>query len=261
LEAVRLVEVAEPVPDHEAKALVIGLGIGTLPGALIAHGIDTTFVEIDRWVHLLALKYFSLPTPHTAIIQDAVLYASHLAASTPIPQYDYIVHDVFTGGAEPVELFTLEFLTDLHTLLKPGGVIALNYAGDLLLPSSRIVIRTVLRVFPNCRIYREHAAPPTEDLEAEGRDFTNVMLFCTKSDAAVTFRTPTQKDFLGSRMRELTLVPKHEVPPSELELKEGDGGVLLKNGTERFKKWQQTSAMGHWAVMRTVLPREVWEDW
>lgn len=102
-----------------------GLGIGTLPGALIAHGISTTIVEIDRWVHLFALKYFSLPIPHTAIIQDAVIYASSIVKSSPVPQYDYIVHDVFTGGAEPVELFTLEFLTDLHTLLKAGGVIAL----------------------------------------------------------------------------------------------------------------------------------------
>lgn len=62
-------------------------------------------------------------------------------------------------------------------------------------------------------------------------------------------------------MRELTLVPKHEVDPSELELRDDDGGILLRNRTERFKKWQQTSAMGHWDVMRTVLPREVWEDW
>lgn len=38
-------------------------------------------------------------------------------------------------------------------------------------------------------------------------------------------------------------------------------GLLLRNGTEAFRKWQLQSAMGHWAVMRTVLPREVWEDW
>lgn len=62
-------------------------------------------------------------------------------------------------------------------------------------------------------------------------------------------------------MREMTLVPKHEVRYEDVGLREGDGGVLLRNGTERFGKWQQTSAMGHWAVMRTVLPREVWEEW
>jgi hypothetical protein len=35
------------------------------------------------------------------------------------------VHDVFTGGAEPVDLFTLEFLQSLGRVLKPNGVIAI----------------------------------------------------------------------------------------------------------------------------------------
>jgi len=56
-------------------------------------------------------------------------------------------------------------------------------------------------------------------------------------------------------------MPKHEVKYEDIEATEEDGGVLLRNGTERFRKWQQTSAMGHWAVMRTVLPKEIWEDW
>lgn len=100
-----------------------GLGIGTMPAALIAHGIDTTIVEIDPVVYDFATRYFDLPQTHTAVISDAVTYASRLAESGQ--QFDYIVHDVFTGGSEPVNLFTLEFLQDLHSLLKPGGVIAL----------------------------------------------------------------------------------------------------------------------------------------
>jgi spermidine synthase len=40
-------------------------------------------------------------------------------------KYDYIVHDVFTGGVEPVELFTLEFMEGLGSLLKDDGVIAI----------------------------------------------------------------------------------------------------------------------------------------
>lgn len=100
-----------------------GLGIGTTPAALMQHGIDTTIVEIDPVVHDFATKYFGLPTAHTKVIQDAVTYASFAAEAGQ--KYDYVVHDVFTGGAEPVELFTFEFLTHLHTVLKPGGVIAI----------------------------------------------------------------------------------------------------------------------------------------
>ena len=101
-----------------------GLGIGTTPAALVAHGIDTTIVEIDPVVHEFAAKYFQLPEKHTAVIDDAVSYTQSLVKEGE-KQFDYIVHDVFTGGAEPLPLFTLEFLQGLHDLLKPGGVIAI----------------------------------------------------------------------------------------------------------------------------------------
>jgi Spermine/spermidine synthase domain len=89
----------------------------------MSHGIETTIVEIDPLVHEYATKYFGLPTNHKAVIEDAVSYAASIAQTEE--KYDYIVNDVFTGGAEPVDLFTFEFLSDLRTILKPGGVIAI----------------------------------------------------------------------------------------------------------------------------------------
>lgn len=68
-------------------------------------------------------------------------------------------------------------------------------------------------------------------------------------------------DFLNSGARKAFLVPQHEVDHSVFEEVEGDGGILSRNDTERFKGWQQRSALGHWAVMRTVLPDSIWEDW
>ena len=110
-----------------------GLGIGTTPAALVAHGVDTTVVEIDPVVHELASKYFQLPSNHTPVIADAVTYTADLVNKTSV-QFDYIVHDVFTGGAEPIALFTLEFLQNLEALLKPNGVIAI-VCSVLILPS------------------------------------------------------------------------------------------------------------------------------
>lgn len=40
-------------------------------------------------------------------------------------QYDYIVHDVFTGGAEPLDLFTIDFLMGLRAMLNEEGTIAI----------------------------------------------------------------------------------------------------------------------------------------
>ncbi|ROV91911.1 hypothetical protein VPNG_09770 [Cytospora leucostoma] len=259
LEGVRLVDVPEPVPDNEAKALVIGLGIGTTPAALVAHGVDTTVVEIDPVVHEFASKYFQLPSNHTAVIEDAVTYTSDLVNNTDT-KFDYIVHDVFTGGAEPVSLFTLEFLQNLNALLKPNGAIAINYAGDFTLPPPRIVLKTIKEVFPSCRIFREQPRDEAQVENGKG-DFTNMVIFCVKdADRPVTFRKATPADMLQSRTREHFLVPKHEVFERDFTAV-GEVDVLRRNDTSALEKWHEKSALGHWEVMRIVLPDAVWENW
>lgn len=100
------------------------MGIGTAPSALVSHGIETTVVEIDPVVYEFAQKYFQLRENHPAVIEDAVKYTNRAANETK-NVYDYIIHDVFTGGVEPVDLFTFEFFQNLYTLLKPDGVIAI----------------------------------------------------------------------------------------------------------------------------------------
>ncbi|KFY11669.1 hypothetical protein V492_04338 [Pseudogymnoascus sp. VKM F-4246] len=260
LEAVRLIEAPVSVPDSEAQALVIGAGIGTSPGALMAHGINTTIVEIDPVVLEYAVKYFDLAPNHNAVIDDAVHYAAQVANDTT-QRFDYIIHDVFTGGAEPIALFTDEFLRNLHRALKPDGVIAINYASDLLQPSTHLVIRTVLAIFPSCRIYRETATPTAAELAAAGQDFTNMVLFCrARSKELITFREPVERDFLRSGSRKAYLVPQHEILRDEFDL-EDMGNVLRSNDTVALEETQRRSAVGHWNVMRTVVPGKIWELW
>ncbi|KAI4592822.1 hypothetical protein KJ359_010455 [Pestalotiopsis sp. 9143b] len=259
LEAVRLVEAEDKVADSEAKALNIGLGIGTTPSALIAHGIDTTIVEIDPLVYDYAVKYFGLPANHTAAIEDAVSYTARTAEESP-EKFDYIIHDVFTGGAEPIPLFTLEFLQSLHALLKPNGVVAINYAGDFTLPPLSTVVRTIREVFPSCRIFRESPMPSEEKLEADGRDFDNVVVFCRKSADKITFRPVVERDLLRSRARAHYLMPKNEVPDSAFMVGD-DVKLVRKNDTEILAKHHDQTALGHWAVMREVIPKNIWEAW
>lgn len=103
---------------------ISGLGTGSAPKSFIKHGINTTIVELDPVVHEYATKYFELPTNHTAYISDAVPWVADISKAQP-ESFDFIVHDVFTGGAEPTALFTLEFLQGLHKLLKEDGSIAI----------------------------------------------------------------------------------------------------------------------------------------
>ncbi|KAH6647478.1 spermine/spermidine synthase [Truncatella angustata] len=259
LEAVRLVEVPEKVPDSQAKALNIGLGIGTTPSALIAHGIDTTIVEIDPIVYDFAVKYFGLPANHTAAIEDAVSYTERIAQDQA-QSFDYIIHDVFTGGAEPIPLFTLEFLQSLNNLLKPNGVVAINYAGDFTLPPLSTVMHTIREVFPSCRIFRESPAPSAEKLEENGRDFDNVVVFCRKTADKITFRPVVQADLLQSRARAHYLMPRNEVPESAF-MTGDDIKLVRKNDTAALANYHDKTGLGHWAVMREVIPKNIWENW
>ncbi|EME44844.1 hypothetical protein DOTSEDRAFT_87355 [Dothistroma septosporum NZE10] len=295
LEAVRLLQVTPAILDTEAQALVIGLGIGTAPKAFVSHGINTTTVELDPVVHEFATKYFDLPANHTSVIQDAVSWVAETAEATRRDEtrqkYDYIIHDVFTGGAEPLVLFTSEVLTNLRTLLSPTGAIALNYAGDLSIPLTRLVLHTIFTTFSNqCKIYRD--GPPDSKPQHADSDFLNLVIFCRNTPGPISFRPPTPSDFLGSKSRQYYMLPKpeHEVPfpfppvekqPQTRLKHDGDASynaprkfsppgeysaqlpekVLELGDVGMHAKQQVESAQRHWYIMRKVLPDAVWELW
>jgi hypothetical protein len=268
LEAVRLVEDeqlgVDPIPDNQKSALNIGLGIGTAPNALISHGINTTIVELDPVVHHYATKYFNLNSNHTAVIDDAVSYVYAKSKTNP-GSFNYIIHDVFTGGAEPVSLFTQEFFQGLYDLLTDDGVVAINYAGDLSLGSTRLVLNTIHSVFPACRLFRDQL--PQENWKPGEPDFINMVVFCVKNDhnrgkLAIKFREADEDDFKGSIARRNFLRPRddHEVQ-YEFVPQEHGGKVMKKGDIGELEKYHKEGAVSHWRIMRTVLPDGVWEMW
>ena len=219
------------------------------------HGINTTVVEIDPAVADFARAYFDLHPAIDVAIGDAVSFVSRATLQPSGPRYDYIIHDVFTGGAEPAPLFTLEFLRSLGTLLTDDGVIAINYASNLRLPSAGLVFRTARAIFPSCRLYREDAPP--EDAAAAS-DFANTVLFCRKQSGPFEFREPKEEDYLGSGAREMALKPQWEMDLKQFDVSKD---IVRKENIQELERWGVKGAEGHWWVMRKVLPNEVWENW
>lgn len=135
-----------------------------------------------------------------------------------------------------------------------------NYAGDLLLPSARLVVNTTRSVFPSCRLFREEALPDEENLT---KDFTNMVIFCGKTKGTLSFRSPIEADFLGSQARRRHLLPKHEIKNSYFSRVDSSekSNVLRRGHTEILDASQLESALGHWKIMRSVLPDFIWENW
>jgi len=134
-----------------------------------------------------------------------------------------------------------------------------NFAGDFMLTPIKAVMHTIREVFPSCRIFREHMK---DDLlvEKEGHDFVNVVVFCTKFSEPVTLRKPIYSDYLNSESRRQFLEPVFEVFDSDF-LSKDKVRPVRNNDTDQLAKYHDKSAVGHWEVMRRVMPPTVWESW
>ncbi|WP_238559195.1 fused MFS/spermidine synthase [Marinimicrobium sp. LS-A18] len=106
------------------SALLVGLGSGHLVNTYARFGVRTDAIEIDPAVAHAAQQYFSFEPTGEVVVGDARYRIQQLEQ-----RYDLIVHDCFTGGAEPIHLLSLEMFQTLKARLKPGGVLALNFVG------------------------------------------------------------------------------------------------------------------------------------
>lgn len=100
-----------------------GLGTGIAAQAFIQHGLLTTVIEIDPAVYAAARKYFGLPQPAAAYLEDARGWVERRAAAQN-ETYDIVVHDCFSGGGVPEFLFTTEFWGELKKIVSPHGIVA-----------------------------------------------------------------------------------------------------------------------------------------
>lgn len=87
-----------------------------------------------------------------------------------------------------------------------------------------------------------------------------MVIFCLKTPRPVRFRKVTPADLLQSRTRPHFLPPRHEVRDEDF-LATGAVETLRRNDTKALESYHEKSALGHWEVMRTVLPDSVWENW
>lgn len=114
-----------------------GLGVGIAAESLIKQGVAVTITEIDPAVYHAARQYFGLSRPASVNLADAALVvqdrASAIVSAGRLPskrdQFDFVVHDCFTGGSVPAELFTREFWWDLALGLKTDGVVVVVSLG------------------------------------------------------------------------------------------------------------------------------------
>ena len=237
LEAVRFLR------PQARDALQIGLGIGSLPRALSPHGIRFDAVEIDPAVARYARQYFGFRATGDVHEEDARTYLRHTQR-----RYDIVVHDTFTGGTTPEHLLSLEVLQRIHALLRPSGVLALNFIGyhaGAQAEASLAVARTIRAVFAHVRVFRD--APLTEGPEDPG----NLLFFA--SNDALQFSIPADAQFEGTACEQIVRsFQSWEV------LTNVPGGPLITDAKNPLARLQMGATEKHFSAMNELIPREVW---
>ncbi|GAA5977940.1 hypothetical protein JCM11641_004339 [Rhodosporidiobolus odoratus] len=277
-----LVRLVKPPPDlprqSPEQGLIIGLGAGLSARALQNHGVNLTICEIDSAVYELARGFFGVERPAEVVLEDAVEWVRGQKGKGKA--FDYIIHDVFTGGSLPSSLFTVEFWQSLKPLLHLSGVLAINFAGSLSSPSSKYILSTLFSTFPHCTAFEDIPTTSSETAKAQLNNpdgIKNLVIFCSKSYfLPIEFREPVQGDYLPSgpsphirrlifsrfRRQEIDLARRFKFDEKDEWGKRERERWMFREGMEKKVEGLQRDEVGmHWEAMGKVLTEEGWATW
>ena len=141
-------------PTLPRDVLIIGLGGGTLPTAMASVLPDSHIdvVEIDPAILKVAKTYFGYkPDARTAVtIQDARVFVKR--AQKTGRKYDLVLLDAFDHQYIPEHLLTREYLQEVRSILRPGGILAANtFSSSRLYDSESVTYAAVFGVFYNLK--------------------------------------------------------------------------------------------------------------
>jgi spermidine synthase len=132
------------------RALVVGMGAGTIPTWYESRGISTDVVDIDPGVETMARRHFGFSPAGRVFIADARQFFYRQGTT-----YDYVLLDVFNGDATPRHILSVEGLRQIKSRMAPGGILAINLIGSVRTSTSMTasVVRTIHDVFAQVDLY------------------------------------------------------------------------------------------------------------
>ena len=160
-----------PSPE---RVLIVGLGGGTLPGALqkMLPAAQIDIVEVDPAVVRVARTYFQFaPGPTTRIVeQDGRVFVKRMLRKGV--KYDLVMLDAFDHEYIPEHLLTREFLGEIRKILSQEGALAANtFTSSRLYDHESATYYGVFGDFYNLKmenriiLWRPGGLPETDELE------------------------------------------------------------------------------------------------
>ncbi|KAJ3125477.1 hypothetical protein HK098_000230 [Nowakowskiella sp. JEL0407] len=180
------------IPNPNVLQIGIGVGISARTTLGNAPTTNLTIIELDPTVYKFARKYFELPETNYRVM-DGRRYVEECEAGV----YDVVVHDVFTGGEVPRELYSLEMWRQVRRVMKHDGILGVNFVGSLTSKATKSVIKTLRSVFKYVSVYSE----PQRDESLRHPDTVRNLVVYASNALPISFRDPSASEVVEvSRM-------------------------------------------------------------
>jgi len=141
-------------PDPE-RMLMLGLGGGVIPREMrrCFPELEIDVAEIDPEIPAIAQRFFAFREDEKlkVHVDDGRMFVKKQLRREPVPRYDYVVLDAFSGDYIPFHLMTKEFLEQVKGVLADDGVVVANvFYSNRLFDAE---LRTFIKVFGRCQVY------------------------------------------------------------------------------------------------------------
>jgi len=168
-------DVVDVLPDGPLTAVHLGGGACTLARYVAATrpGSRQLVVEADAALAELVRRSFG-----TTGFRLRVGEAREELPSLRQGESDLVVADVFRSAEQPVHVTTLEWVSAVQRLLRPGGAYVVNVADGKPLAFAKAQVSTLLAAFP-------HVVLLADPSVLRGRRFANLVLAASSAPLPV----------------------------------------------------------------------------
>jgi spermidine synthase len=132
------------------RALILGLGAGSVASRMQEGGIGVTVVDINTDILTAARQHFGFDGAGINVdIQDARTFVRACRHD-----YDVVIVDLFLGDNVPDYLLTRQFFADVRRCASPDGAVVMNaFFDDTDAVPNKRLLATIRAAFPNVFVF------------------------------------------------------------------------------------------------------------
>lgn len=194
-----------------SKALLCGLGGGTIVRQFQNLGFEIEVVEIDERIKETAIDFFDVSKELPIHVNDARHFMKNTSKT-----YDLVTYDMFLSETPPAHLFTIECFEEVKRILNDKGMIMMNFYGFISGERGKAA-RSVYNTLIAAGYHVNLLVTPADN------EFERNLIFLASSD---------NKDFTNIHYSEEDKVPINDLTKHFLNINEidfSDAPVLTDN--------------------------------